>query len=90
MQLEVLEFDIVGELESIVDMFSVQGLANSTEVAMDLADDMERTVKGDPSRVRQVAVVFGRRSRRYALSVVLPPSGQFSSWHVYCRYLPTS
>lgn len=54
MQLEVLEFDIVGELESIVDMFSVQALINNTEVAMDLADDIERTVKGDPSRVRQV------------------------------------
>eukprot|EP00897_Mesotaenium_endlicherianum_P005978 jgi/Mesen1/5408/ME000269S04547 len=54
MQLEVLEFDIVGELESLVDMFSVQGLSNHTEIALDLADDIERTVKGDPSRVRQV------------------------------------
>ncbi|CAI5965318.1 unnamed protein product [Closterium sp. NIES-64] len=54
MQLEVLEFDIVGELESLVDMFSVQGLSNGTEIALDLSDDIERTVKGDPSRVRQV------------------------------------
>ena len=56
MQLEVLEFDIVGELESLVDMFSVQGLTNGTEIALDLADDIERTVKGDPSRVRQVSL----------------------------------
>ncbi|CAI7922347.1 unnamed protein product [Closterium sp. NIES-53] len=54
MQLEVLEFDIVGELESLVDMFSVQGLSNGTEIALDLSDDIDRTVKGDPSRVRQV------------------------------------
>ncbi|CAI7783089.1 unnamed protein product [Closterium sp. NIES-53] len=57
MQLEVLEFDIVGELESLVDMFSVQGLSNGTEIALDLSDDIERTVKGDPSRVRQLEVL---------------------------------
>ncbi|CAI6000642.1 unnamed protein product, partial [Closterium sp. NIES-64] len=54
MQLEVLEFDIVGELESLVDMFSVQGLSNGTgDCSRSRRMNIERTVKGDPSRVRQ-------------------------------------
>ncbi|GAQ88197.1 Signal transduction histidine kinase [Klebsormidium nitens] len=56
LELEKADFDITAELESIVDMFAVQCSKKGIEIGLDLPGDMDRLVKGDQARVRQVVV----------------------------------
>ncbi|KAG0573831.1 hypothetical protein KC19_VG213200 [Ceratodon purpureus] len=52
--LEAADFDLNRELEGLVDMFSVQCVDHSTEIVLDLADDMPRVVRGDSARTVQI------------------------------------
>jgi signal transduction histidine kinase len=52
--LEWVDFDLIGELESLVDMFSVQCNQKGIEIVLDLAENMQRMVKGDQARIRQI------------------------------------
>jgi signal transduction histidine kinase len=52
--LEWVDFDMIGELESLVDMFSVQCNQKGIEIVLDLAENMQRMVKGDQARIRQI------------------------------------
>ena len=54
MDLEWADFDLITELESLVDMFSVQCNQKGIEIGLDLAKDTQRMVKGDQARLRQV------------------------------------
>ncbi|KAI3428931.1 uncharacterized protein J3R85_008952 [Psidium guajava] len=52
--LEDAEFNLVRELEGLVDMFSVQCIDHNVEAILDLADDMPKLVRGDSARVVQI------------------------------------
>ncbi|KAL5995634.1 hypothetical protein ACLOJK_025700 [Asimina triloba] len=52
--LEEAEFDLVRELEGLVDMFSVQCINHNVETVLDLSDDIPKLVQGDSARVVQI------------------------------------
>lgn len=54
MELEVIPFNIIEELESLVDMFAAQSLGSEVDVTLDLSDDMPSVVRGDVARIRQI------------------------------------
>ncbi|KAK2984499.1 hypothetical protein RJ640_016885 [Escallonia rubra] len=52
--LEEAEFDLGGELEGLIDMFSVQCINHNVETILDLSDDMPKVLQGDSARVVQI------------------------------------
>eukprot|EP00850_Spirogloea_muscicola_P004950 SM000022S07164 [mRNA] locus=s22:333382:339594:+ [translate_table: standard] len=54
MVLETAEFDIRQELETLVDIFSVQAFSKGTEIVLDFPSDMDRMVVGDAPKIRQI------------------------------------
>lgn len=80
LELEKADFDLTAELESIVDMFAVQCSKKGIEIGLDLPGDMDRLVKGDQARVRQVVVNL------------LSNAVKFSSagGHIVVRWAPVS
>lgn len=54
MELEAAPFNMLEELESLVDMFAAQSLGSDVDVTLDLSDEIPPVVKGDVARIRQI------------------------------------
>ncbi len=52
--LEKLDFDLVELAESLIDSFAVAALAKGIELALYVDADMPGSLRGDPSRLRQI------------------------------------
>jgi CheY-like chemotaxis protein/nitrogen-specific signal transduction histidine kinase len=53
-KLEDVPFDLVGLVDSIVRLLAVRAFDRGIELAYDVHSELTRTVRGDPSRLRQV------------------------------------
>ncbi|GLT82627.1 hypothetical protein SLE2022_009880 [Rubroshorea leprosula] len=66
--LEEAEFDLVRELEGLIDMFSVQCINHNVETVLDLSDDIPKLVRGDSARVVQIFANLVSNSIKFTTS----------------------
>ena len=54
LELERIPFDLIGLVDSTVRLLAVRAFERGIEMSFDVAADVPRTVRGDPSRLRQI------------------------------------
>ncbi|KAJ7564796.1 hypothetical protein O6H91_02G033800 [Diphasiastrum complanatum] len=54
MELEILPFNLVEELETLVDVHVAQSSRSGVDVILDLSDEIPEVLKGDSARIRQI------------------------------------
>ncbi len=53
-ELEDIPFDLVGLIDSTTRLLSVRAFERGIDISFQVAEDVPRTVRGDPSRMRQI------------------------------------
>jgi len=56
LDLEIIDFDIVSTLESVVDMTAQKIYNKNLELLLDISPEVQGWFRGDPSRIRQVLI----------------------------------
>eukprot|EP00897_Mesotaenium_endlicherianum_P008344 jgi/Mesen1/7538/ME000391S06772 len=68
LKVEKVDFNLRNEMESVVDMFSVQCLASGVEIALELEDEVPYIVLGDSARFRQILANLMSNSIKFTKS----------------------
>ncbi len=56
LELEIIDFDIVNTIESVVDMTAQKVYDKNLEMIVDIEPDIRSCFQGDPSRIRQILI----------------------------------
>lgn len=56
LELEIIDFNLVETLESVIDMNAQRAYAKNLELILDMDPDVRTCFKGDPTRIRQLLI----------------------------------